>query len=213
MKKQVVLLSFLVLIMSANSQSINDLFFPTEVQVSWLGIDFSHVKLIGDFSQFGGAGEVSEFQIRDEYFPAWNRLILNEPEKYDLKGMIRNADLVYDIEMIAEINSAAAVEDMVSYNTPNYSKQDIETFVSVYDTKDKNGIGILFLAESLNKSMKEAYFHFVAIDMKSNKVLLQERLKGKPKGFGIRNYWAGAIHKVIKEISNNRYKDWESKYN
>ena len=102
---------------------------------------------------------------------------------------------------------------MESYNTPNYSKKDIETFVSLYDTKEKSGIGILFLAESLNKSMKEAYYHFVAIDMKTKEILFHERLRGKPKGFGLRNYWAGSIYSVIKEIKNEWYKVWINQSN
>ncbi len=213
MKKQFITVLLLFIAVIVDSQTAKDLFSPSNVKISWLGVDFSHVKLIGDFSQFYGAGEKDNAQIRDNYFPAWNRLILVEPDKYDIKGMLRNDSIIYDIEMVTKINSSTPNKDMESYNTPNYSKKDIETFVSLYDTKERSGIGILFLAESLNKSMKEAYYHFVAIDMKTKEILFHERLRGKPKGFGLRNYWAGSIYSVIKEIKNERYKVWINQSN
>ena len=35
-----------------NAQTAEDLFKSKNVKVSWLGIDFSHAKLIGDFGEF-----------------------------------------------------------------------------------------------------------------------------------------------------------------
>ena len=69
------------------------------------------------------------------------------------------------------------------------------------------------MAESLNKSLKEAYFHFVAIDMKTKKILIYDRLREKPKGFGLRNYWAGSIYRFIKEIKKERYDIWMEELN
>lgn len=208
MKKQIITILILIVVLIGESQSAKDLFNSNDVKISWLGVDFSHVKLIGDFSQFSGAGEQSNIQIRDKYFAAWNKLILNEPDKYDIKGMLRKDTIVYDIDMLMKINSTTPLEEMESYNTPNYSRKDIEGFVSLYNTEDKNGIGILFLAESLNKTAKEAYFHFIAIDMKTKKLLIHDRLRGIPKGFGLRNYWAGSIYSLIKKIKKERYNIW-----
>ena len=208
MKKKIITILLLVVALIGKSQTAKDLFNPSNVKISWLGIDFSHVKLIGDFSQFNGAGEKSNIQIRDKYFASWNKLIINEPDKYDIKGMLRKDTIYYDIDMIMKINSATPIDEMDSYNTPKYTRKDIEDFISKYDTEGKNGIGILFLAESLNKSLKEAYFHFVAIDMKTKKILIYDRLREKPKGFGLRNYWAGSIYHFIKEIKKERYDIW-----
>jgi hypothetical protein len=212
MKKQFITLLLLLITVMGNAQTAKDLFNPSNVKISWLGIDFSHVKVIGDFSQFSGAGETSTVQIRDVYFPAWNNLILAEPEKYDIKGMLRKGDIFNDIDMLMILNSTTAIENMESYNTPNYTDKDIEGFVSAYNTQDKEGIGILFLAEDLNKSANEAHFHFIAINMKTKEILVHERLRGEPKGFGLRNYWAGSMYAIIKEIKTVRYKVWAGQY-
>jgi len=213
MKKQFITVLLLFMAIAGKTQTARDLVSLTNVEVRWLGIDFSHVKLIGDFSQFYGAGEKSNIQIRDNYFASWNRLILTEPDKYDIKGMLRKDAIIYDIDMLKIINASAPVENMESYNFTNYTEQDIKDFISSYDTEDKTGIGILFLAESLNKTTEEAYFHFIAINLETKELLIHERLRGKPGGFGLRNYWAGSIHSVIKKIKNKRYKVWMKQFN
>lgn len=196
----------------SKSQTAKDLFNQSYTKISWLGIDFSHTKLIGDFSQFFGMGQKSNTELRDKYFPAWNKLILAEPEKYDLKGMLRKQSITYDIDMLMKINSQSQIEQMESYNTPNYTKKDIEGFVSAYNAIAEEGIGLLLIAESLNKNSKEAYFHFAAINLKSKELLIHERLRGEPGGFGIRNYWAGSIDDIINQITRVNYKIWRSQY-
>lgn len=212
MKKQFIILMLMLVGIIANCQTAKDLFVSNNVKISWLGIDFSHVKLIGNFSEFAEAGDKSTVQIRDQYFPGWNNLVLAESEKYDIKGMLRESEIDNDIEMIMAINSKTDLKDMESYNTPKYSKENIKQFVSKYDLGKKEGIGVFFIAECLNKNAEEAYFHFVAINMQTGEILMQERLSGKPKGFGLRNYWAGALYAIIKDIKTKEYSKWKSQY-
>lgn len=210
--KRIALLLMLLNIFPASSQKVEDLFQPSDVKISWLGIDYSHVKLIGDFAQFYGAGRKSMLEIRNDYFPAWNKLILKEPHKYDLMGMLRKDSIYYDLKMIMKKNDETPLETLEDYNTPNYSADDIKSFVKEYKLENTEGIGIVFIAESLDKYKKEAYFHFVAINLKDKTILLQKRLRGEPSGFGLRNYWAGAIHAVIKDIENRYYRKWKRIY-
>ena len=194
------------------SQTAADVFQPGSYSFYWLGIDFSHVKIIGNFAQFAEAGAVDAYQIKTQYFPAWNNLILSEPEKYDIKGMFKLNELVIDIEMIAKLNAETDVNGMETANSPNYTRENIQSFVDGYNTTGKSGIGIVFLAESLDKNTPEAWFHIVAMNTTSKEVLIWERIKAKPGGFGVRNYWAGAVYNIIKEAKKSYYKSWETKY-
>ena len=212
MKKQLITLFLFLVVIGGYSQSAKDLFVSNNVNVIWLGIDFSHVKLIGNFSEFSEAGQKSTLQIRDIYFPRWNKLILDESSKYDFQGMLRLDKLSYDIDMLMDINSKTELKDIESYNIPNYSKEYIQEIVSQYKLDIGNGIGILFFAECLNKSKEEAYFHFVAINLETKEILIHERLMGKPGGFGLRNFWAGSIYKIIKDIKNWKYNEWKYTY-
>ncbi len=209
MKKTIYVAAILLIAQYGTSQTTQDLFHSNDIKISWLGVDFSHVKLIGDFSQIYGAGEKSTNQIKDVYFDAWNEIILDEREKYDVKGMIERDEIFYDVDMINKINSEAEIDNLESLNVPHYTDQDIEGFVSEYPIEGKSGIGILFLAECLNKSSQIAYYHFVALNMQNGNVIFQERLQGSPGGFGLRNYWAGSIYDVIKDIDRKKYKQWK----
>ncbi len=212
MKHAILFVTLILSSLNGYNQTVQDLFTSSDVKISYLGVDFSHVKLIGDFSQFEDAGQKSSVQIRDKYFPGWNKLILSEPDKYDIKGMLRKGEIFNDLDMVMDKNAEAGLEDMEAYNNPNYSKEDIEKYISEYKFSDNNGIGIIFIAECLDKNSQEAYFHFVAINKESKELLIHERLRGEPRGFGLKNYWAGAIYDVIKSIRNVHYKKWKRRY-
>jgi hypothetical protein len=193
-------------------QTSSDVFNPGSHDFYWLGIDFSHVKMIGDFTQFGEAGTVDAYQIKNQYFPAWNNLVLNEPEKYDIKGMFKLDRLENDIDMITKINADANSNEMQATSVPNYTEENIRSFVGSYKTGGKSGIGLVFIAEVLDKNTPEGCFHVVAINMSNNDVLMWERISAKPGGFGVRNFWAGAVYNIIKEAKKSYYKSWKAKY-
>ena len=209
--KKIIALSFLLTTtVYLNGQDLESL-FDKDTEITYLGIDFSHVKIIGEFSHFFTANGKDAAEIRDVYFPAWNYLIQGEKDKYDFRWMLRKKKVYYDINMIMTANENAKVEDLKGHSTPRYSEDDIANFVGMYDPsliRENNGIGILFVAESLDKYSQEAYFHFVAVNLKTGTIILQERLRGEPMGFGIRNYWAGAFYDVMKKIEADYYGKW-----
>ena len=196
---------------NTQSQTVEDLFQNSSVKVSYLGIDFSHVKLIGNFTEFFDAGGKNNMEIRDEYFPRWNMVVVNEREKYDIRGMLRKDEIYYDIDMISAINAETNLDGIVSYNTEKFTDAAIQSFVSQYNLEGKEGIGVLFIAECLNKSSLEAIFHFVAINMNTGEVIFQRRLRGEPHGFGLRNYWANSVGKIIQDIKFYYFNEWKTK--
>ncbi|MFA7274749.1 MAG: hypothetical protein WC044_12845 [Crocinitomicaceae bacterium] len=209
MKKYLLFTAFLtVLSFGSKAQTAADLLSKSDVKISWLGIDFSHVKLIGSFSQFQEAGATGPQLIRDKYFPGWNQLILNEP-KYDVAGMVRKEKVEMNIEPITKINAKADLGTLEGEETPNYTKEDIQRFIKKYNFGEKEGIGMLFIAESLNKTAETARYHFVAINMKTNEILLYDVFNTVPGGFGLRNFWAKSYFGVIEAIKDKKYKAWK----
>ena len=125
--------------------------------------------------------------------------------------MLRRMDIYYDIDMIMELNYRTNPDSLESYNTRKFTGKDIQAFVDHYNLEGKEGIGVLFIAECLNKSYEEAYFHFVAINMKTGEVLFHRRLRGEPSGFGLRNYWANSMYRIIRDIKQYYYFVWKQK--
>jgi len=208
MKNILFIILLLSLAFQSKAQNAQDLFSP-DVPVTWLGIDYSHCKLIGNFAEFADAGRKSTWLIRDSYFPKWNAIIMNEPDKFDVRGMLRRGDLGFDLEMITGINAQTPLAEMEVFSPVMYSEEDIRSFVNQYEFKVKNGIGLVLITECMNKIMNEAWYHFVAIDMGTGNVILHERLRGQPSGIGLRNYWANSIHKVIRNIQEYYYWEWK----
>ena len=213
MKKVILLLAVLfATILTAQAQNASDLFSKSDTKIYWLGIDFSHVKLIGDFTQFAEAGSVGAITIRDKYFTGWNDLILNESKKYDIVGMFRKPGINFNTNGISLINATAETESMEAETEPNYKKEDIQGFIKNYNFNVKEGIGLLFVAESLNKRSESGKYHFVAIHLATNEILIHDVLIGKAGGIGLRNYWARSYYEVINQIRDQKYRVWKKMY-
>ena len=211
MKKYIVLLTISLFCITGYSQTIHD-FFNKDIQVTWLGLDYSNCKIIGEWSQFMGAGDYGAAEIRDKFFPAWNHLVLSEPEKYSLKSMIRQEDIFNDIGMIMTKNAGTSLRNLEAYNPPNYDLDQIQEFVSSYDLEGKSGIGMVFINECLSKYEEVGVYHFVVLDMATKKILLHQKCRGEPFGFGIRNYCAGSLNDVMQQIRETHYPRWRREY-
>lgn len=211
MKKTIILFALSFVVAISNAQTAKD-FFNSSSKVTWLGLDFSNAQLVGEFSQFADAGSNSTDEVKDKYFPAWNNFFYTEADKYNVSDMIRNSDVDLDIEMIMELNKNADSKKLRTYDAKRYSEEDIKSFVKKYDLKGKSGLGLVLINETLNKNEEMAYYHFVVIDMASKKVLFQERMIGKPGGFGLKNYWAKSFYNVMADVEKKYFKKWGKEY-
>jgi hypothetical protein len=182
------------------------------VKITYLGIDFSKVKLIGSFNQFAEAGSTGPLLIKNKYFDAWNNIVLNESKKYDVAWIFRKETIKMDIVEMSGINSKTELEAIEAEITPKYSVDFIKNHVSNYKFNEKEGFGILFIAESLDKNAQEGIYHFVILNLKNNEIIIHERLIERAGGIGLRNYWARTIFEAILELQEVKYKSWKKKY-
>lgn len=193
---------------SSIAQSAKEAFLADDMV--WYGIDFSHVKLIGTFSQFGAVGEQDEDDIRRKYFPAWNSLIVEESSKYDLQGAFRKNKVEYKLAMMEEVNAASSNAALVSVSEADryhLSEDKVKAIVSAYETAGEKGIGLVFIAESLDKPLEQGAYYVTFFDIATKEVFFTKRMIGKAGGFGLRNYWAKTYYDVIKEC-RSQYKKW-----
>lgn len=208
MKRIITFCLLLLVSMSAMSQDAQKAL--TADQMTWFGIDYSYVKLIGSFSQFGDAGVLDEDDIRKKYFPAWNNIIVKEESKYDLKGAFRKNEVNYKLAMLEKINAATSNASMVSIEESDRNHLNAEKIASIvakYPLAKESGIGLVFIAESLDKNIEEGNYYVTFFDIATKKVLMVKRMTGKAGGFGVRNYWARSFYNVIVQ-SKKDYKKW-----
>ena len=186
---------------SAFAQSAKDIFEKREIV--FLGIDFSQARFIG-------SGEfLNHYEIKNKYIPAWNNLILKERDKYDVKKYFRMDDVEHEFDVVRALHDDIDVEEKVINSDYELSEEDIQKAVKEYNFNADNvdtdkKIGLVFIAEYLMKFKEDediepiGSYWVTFFDTESRKVLLTERMKGEPGGFGFRNYWARTYYNVMQ---------------
>ncbi len=203
--------AFLFIVLASNNaqaQTIKDVLNSYEIPITYLGIDFSQAKLIGD----PGANPTD---IKARLYTAINLVIVNEPKKYDLSAAFKKKNISNDLSFVEERNSKTDADKIKSNNITDDSRFTpaiIDNMVKAYNFKGKKGIGLLFIMESMNKAIEKGSMYVTFIDMATQKVLFTERMAGKTGGFGFRNYWVKPVHEVLDEIESTKYKEWQNKY-
>lgn len=203
------ILSFFVLVISFNlfAQSKADV-FDANKEITWLGLDFSQLKFIGDAAQWKDAGEVTNSQMRDKYFPGWNALFINEKDRYKVADAVNRTEVNYAIDVTEKSNNSLKGNFFESdgnlYQTLTEDK--VSSLVKKYDFKGNKGIGMLFFVEGMSKGKESASMWVTFVDMNTKTILFTKRVEGKTGGFGFRNYWAKSFINVLKEIKS----DWRS---
>jgi hypothetical protein len=188
--------------------------FFTSKNMVWYGLNFTEAKMVGQFDQGMGAGTATPQALKTKWMSGWNGLVMKEPQNFKLKEAFHKDEVFYDIGPTEKMNQEMKTDDLMSYNTFTFKDPQaaVNNVVSKLTGGEKTeGLGVVFVVESFNKNMEEASVYVTIFDIKTKKVLITEKVVGKPMGVGLRNFWAGAIKAIIKQIDNEYYGKWKSK--
>ena len=204
----IVMLLSIFLTFAALGQDKGDVFNPS-TEITWLWLDFSGAKFIGDRERLG-----SESDIR-RLIDAINELMIKEADKYNVAAALQKKQVANAIEVTTEHNAELDVLAMISPEGKDHihlNPSEVEGIISSYDFKGKSGIGLMFNVESLNKLIEEGSFWVTFVNMGSKEVLFTERVTSPPSGFGMRNFWAGSVNGVIAKIKKKEFENWRKKH-
>ncbi|MBC9932569.1 hypothetical protein [Chitinophaga qingshengii] len=191
-------------ITATQAQKLKNFLDNTDTPFTWLGVDFTQARLLGDAA--ASPADITR------HFAGINDVIRNEPKKYDVPGAFKRSKVDFDVSETNERNASVNTDKIKSEDAADYNRlkpEDITKLVKGYKFGDRKGIGVLFVMEAMSKTEKEAAMYVTVVDMGSRSVLMTERMTGKAQGFGFRNYWAYTVHKVLEHID---YKKWKEKY-
>lgn len=203
------LLTMAAITIAAFAQNKSEV-FDANKEITWLGLDFSQLKFIGDANQWKDAGEVTNSQMRDKYFPGWNALFINEKERYKVADAINRTEVNYAIDVTEKSNNSLKGNFFESDGNMYQllTEDKIKELVKKYDFLGNKGIGMMFFVEGMSKGREAASMWVTFVDMNTKAVLLTKRMEGKSGGFGFRNYWAKTFLLVLKDIREN-WRDWQ----
>ncbi len=212
MKKLLLAICTLCITNAFAQNTIKDL--SSAKEIVWFGVNFADAKMIGAFDQGFGAGEASANSIKNRWIPEWNGLVVSEPKQFKIAEAFKKEDVYYDLASNEKLNANLNTEKLMSYNPYSFtdSKATTKDIVSKLDgIEKKEGIGVVFIVESFNKSKEEAVFYVTLFDIKTKNILVSEKIIAKPMGIGLRNFWAGAVKHAIKQIDKEYYYFWKNK--
>ena len=204
MKKFRCLLVLMLLASTLVAQTREDI-FRKETPVTWLGIDFSEARYIGD------PGTVDAYEMKG-LFGKINQLMLAEPDKYDLRKSFYKSYITPNLSIVNNLNAGIDESKLMSNDNNDITRINadmVQMMVNKYKFENINGIALVLIMESMNKNTSQASMWVTFVNASDNKVLLTSRLVGKSGGFGFRNHWAGSVLKVLDLIRSKQYKAWQ----
>jgi hypothetical protein len=193
-----------------SAQTMPEIIAKPEIPLTWMGLDFTAAKYVGD------PGTVGPEEMKD-LFGKMNELMVSEADKYDFaKAFHRQQKVSYANSMVEAGNARIDPGTLLVKSTEQVNALnagEIQHMVQRYAyPAGASGIGLLFVMEALNKPQEKTIFWVTFVDLATKKVLYTEKVQGTALGFGFRNHWAGGIYAALKQIKIDTYGKWKKKF-
>ncbi len=160
--------------------------------LSFYGVDFTYAKVYG-------ADETPD-QFLD-VFVKINSLFESEPAKYSgSKTFGVKSDELFNAQVKEEVGNISRRDLIVTDNGYVVSDADIDRVVKNINVKGDSQYGAVIIAGLLNKTANHGTFTFVVFDQNTKEIIFQQEKSGKARGFGLRNFWAGALLGAMKKV-------------
>ncbi len=161
-------------------------------QYIWFGVDFSKARMIGP-EHFK-----NPYDVVWRLFGEWNRYFITEPSKFDLTK-INGHEFKIDLDIVTDRNAAVNPDSLVIKSTYTLHDESLVEVIKGYRHNYQSGTGAVFIVEAFNGNEDIAFIHVVFFDLSTNEILTAKKVEGYPYSeLGIKNYWIGAIHDVLK---------------
>lgn len=191
----------------AGAQPLNNIFDRDEKLV-WLGLDFTAARFVGDLRGWGS--ELHTHHIVNSL----NNLMIKESRKFDMADALNRRRIDNEIETTIDHNRQLNLENAIDERLHGHflDHHDIQQVVNTYDFKGLTGTGVIFIVEAFNKPAMEAAVWVTFVDLETKQILFSRKMIEEPVGFGVRNFWAGSIYKIMKQIKKREYGVWRRAY-
>lgn len=165
----------------------------SEQSLTWLGIDYTLAKFSFIDEKPG---------IVKDNFSAINKAVMSDEDKYNIRKYFNKKTVIFDTDIINSSNGKIDPEQIKIGSSYAVKPNAVRKLISSYNTKGKQGLGLVFIAENMNKSTISGSYYVCFIDLNTKKIIDSSRVVGKAGGAGFMNYWARSVLDGMKR--------WES---
>lgn len=193
MRKLIVFLVFafgVFFLQQSVGQSRNDL--KNVGAITFYGVDFSLAKI------YGSEDTLEKLQ---NAFVGINYLFEAEPEKFNVSKALEIKQVeLFNFQVKEKVNEIN--EDFLFTKENRYfvTDNEIDNVVRNLKKEGDSQYGAVIVTGLLNKIANQGTFTYVVFEQNTKEVIFQQELTGKPRGFGLRNFWAGALYDTMKKI-------------
>ncbi|MGB0402489.1 MAG: caspase family protein [Salibacteraceae bacterium] len=168
-------------------------------EVFFYGLDFSHAKMIGeDFD--------NPKTIVNRYVPAWNQILFDEKNKFDVEELLSFKSAYYDLSILNSVNKDIDYREFRINRSHKISREKFFESVRSYDLPQSSGLGLSIFVETFHEFNDECSVYYVFFDIASRDLVVIENVTGKTGGVGFRNNWANAIHDTMRKWKKQTYR-------
>ncbi len=166
----------------------------------WFGLDFSQARFYGPFMD---REKMLSFDI-----PAWNTAFAEgrfTTFPMDLKKLLGMNYVFIDLSVVGERNSNIDISDLFGNNDkekPQFTEDKVEKMVKKYTPAEKDGIGLVIIVESFDKTTELANVWVTYFDPITKTVIRTRKYTAKAAGMGIK-HWCAPIVTILSDIRKN----------
>ena len=204
MRKVVFSVLAILVFSGLSAQTLKDVVNP-ETPMTWLGLDFSLLKVVADQDAWTGKSP-------KEMFKAWNELMINEQNKFNVAEVLDRDQVKFALEVTMDHNAGLSDNNIfIPQSLPeNLAKVgDVPAVIKSYDFKGNTGIGVMFVAESFDKPALKGNWWITFVNMDTKEIIYIQKLSESAAGFGLRNFWASTVYNSLKQIKSTEFKKWK----
>lgn len=189
---------------SISAQTLKDVVNP-ETPITWLGLDFSLLKVVADQDEWVN-------KKPQDMFKAWNELMINEQKKYNVAEALGREQVKFAVDVAIDHNATLSADNLfIQQALPEtqVKAEDVAEVIKSYDFKGNTGIGVMFVAVSFDRPAEKGNWWVTFVNMETKEVVYSEKMSASSSGFGIRNYWASTVYQILKRIGSSEFKKWK----
>lgn len=160
--------------------------------LSFYGVDFSYAKVYG--------AEETAHDFLDAFIRI-NDLFESEPKTYNAsKAFGVRSDELFNRQVKQDVDNIPRSELFTDDNRYAVTDAEVDQVVAKIETQGDSQYGAVIVGGLLNKTANRGTFTFVVFDQDTKEIIFQQEATGKARGFGLRNFWAGALRGAMKKV-------------
>ncbi len=165
-------------------------------EIVWLGIDFTRVKFVGP-AGFNDIHSILAVQTH-----GMNDVVIKESKKFDFVKFLRKRPR-YKAEQVYQHNMNISPEGivLVSDTGNRVDGAVVQQVVDECKFQQEDAIGLMFVAETLDKNQVAAFAWVAFVDLNSGKVIATSKYAGRAGGLSFRNFWVNAFFDILRQLS------------